>query len=161
MARLAGCRSALSAALCRSRRERAIAGGVSKTHLDGAGNPPVPGRSRFFGSGDADFANGRRRRSGSAIQHAPQSARPRSLSTDRAGTLFEAPARWRVHQSVRAKPEFSERRHFPEAQSGIHHARSLLGLRRFRKNGGPDRRTDLSRRRKDLRLVENRMPTEK
>src|SRR6266702_973425 len=148
MARSAGCRSAPSTALCRSCCERTIAGDVSKTHRAGARNPPVFGRSGVCGGGDADFANGGRRRSGGAIQHAPQSSRTRFISPHRSGTLLKTPVGRRIYQSVRNEPEFPKRRYFAETQSGVHDARNLLGLRRFRKNGEPDRGIDLPPRRK-------------
>src|SRR5947209_18775492 len=102
-----------------------MAGDFSKTDRDRARKSPIPGRSRFCGSGDANFTNGRRRRGGGAVQHAPQSARARSLSADRAGALLETAFGWRVHQSVRNEPEFSERRHFTETKYEYNTDRSL------------------------------------
>ena len=49
----------------------------------------------------------------------------------------------RLQQSVRVESKFSERRNFEKTQSGVHHARSVLGLRRFREDGGPGRGDDL------------------
>src|SRR5213592_1239777 len=77
MARPAGRRSTLSAAIRRSGRERAIAGDISKTDRDRARNSPIPGRSRFCGSGDANFTNGRQ---GAAA--APFSTHHKALGLD-------------------------------------------------------------------------------
>ena len=67
-----------------------------------------------------------------------------ALSPDRAGALSQAPAGRRLQQSLRVEPEFPERRNFEKTQSRVHHARGVLGLRRFREDGGPGRGNDLS-----------------
>src|SRR5712692_7730749 len=108
MARFAGCRSASSTALCRSCRERAIAGNISKTDRVGARDAPVSRRSRFCRGGNADAANRGRRRGGCAIQHAPQSSGTRFISPHRAGTLSQTSFGRRIYQSVRTKSQFSK-----------------------------------------------------
>jgi lysyl-tRNA synthetase class 2 len=74
----------------------------------------------------------------------PFRTRARTLSSDCAGALSQAFARRRFQQGVRVESKFPERRHFPKAQSGIHHARSVLGLLGFPEDSGPGRGDDLS-----------------
>ena len=82
---------------------------------------------------------------GEAVCHPPQCARGGSLSSHRAGTVFEAADRGRISPRVRNQSELPERRHLDDSQSGIHDAGVLCLLCRLPGPDHSDRRTDLCR----------------
>ena len=83
-------------------------------------DPPVHGRARLHGSGDADAAPDPGRRERQAVRHPPQRARPADVPAHRAGAVPEAPDRRRLRARVRDQPELSQRRHLGAAQPRIH-----------------------------------------
>ncbi len=65
------------------------------------------------------------------FRHPPQRAGPRSVSAHRARTLPQAPGGRRPRPGLRDQPQLPQRRHLHPAQSRVHHARVLSGLRQL------------------------------
>ena len=100
------------------------------------------GRRRLRRDRRPDAALDRRRRGGAAVQDASQRARHAAVPADRAGAAPQAAAGRRHRAGVRAGPRLSQRRDQPAAQSRVHDARGLSGLRRLPLDDGPDREAD-------------------
>ncbi len=80
---------------------------------------------------DADDAADCRRRAGAAVRDASQRARHEAVPAHRARAVPEAADRRRRRAGVRDQPQLPQRRHLDAAQSRVHDARVLLGLRRL------------------------------
>ena len=87
-----------------------------------------------------DARAARRRRRRSPLRDAPQRARHAPLHEDRAGALLEAPPRRRPRARLRDRPLLPQRRHLDPAQSRVHDARVLLGVRDVRRTSSTSRR---------------------
>ena len=68
-------------------------------------------------------------RAGEAVRHPSQRARSRPLSADRPGALSQAARGGRDRAGVRDQPELPERGDLDAAQSRVHDARVLRGIR--------------------------------
>ena len=103
---------------------------------------PPPRRQGLLRGGDADAARHRRRRRGPAVRHAPQRPGHRPVPAHRPGAAPEAAAGRRHREGLRDRPGLPQRGHRRPAQSGIHHAGAVPGLRRLPHHDGPDRGPD-------------------
>ena len=74
-----------------------------------------------------------------ALHDPPQRARSRPLSAHRAGALSQAPGGRRPRPRLRDQPQLPQRGHLHPAQSRVHHAGVLPGLRQLPRPDGPDR----------------------
>ena len=79
------------------------------------------------------------RRAGAAVRDASQRARHAALHAHRARALSEAADRRRHREGVRDQPQLPERRDLDAAQSRVHDARVLLGVRRLQRPDDADR----------------------
>ena len=82
---------------------------------------------------DAGAAAAVRRRGGAAVRDAPQRARHAAVPAHRGRAVSQAARRRRVRPRVRDRPRLPERGHRPDAQSRVHDARVLRGVRRLRR----------------------------
>ena len=87
--------------------------------------------ARFSRGGNADAASHSGRRGGAPLQDASQRARRRHVSADRSGALLEAPHGRRLRARVRDQPQLPQRGRVDAAQSRIHDARAVSGVRRL------------------------------
>ena len=106
-------------------RARAIA-------LDAA----LPRRAGLPRGGDADPAAALRRSRGPAVRDAPQRAGHAALPPDRGRAVPQAAAGRRARAGVRDRARLPERGDGPHAQSRVHHARGVPGVRRLRRHDG-------------------------
>ena len=96
--------------------------------------------ARGFSRGrNADAAPDTGRRGRAAVQDAPQCARPRHVSADRAGAVPEAPDGRRFRARVRDQPQLPQRGRVDAAQSRVHDARAVPGVCRLQRSHGDDR----------------------
>ena len=104
----------------------------------------VSRRARVSRSRDAGAAAAVRWRGCPAVRHAPQRARHAAVSAHCRRAVPQAAYRGRPRTGVRDRPRLPQRGHRPDAQSGIHDARVLPGVRRLWRHddggGGADRR---------------------
>ena len=131
---LQGRRDALPPALPRpdrqprgARASSCCARGIVQAHAR------VPRRARLPRGRDADDAADPRRRGGAAVRHAPQRARHGPLPAHRARALPQAAGGRRLRARLRDRPQLPQRGHLDAAQSRVHDARVLPGLRRLRR----------------------------
>ena len=96
-------------------------------------------RPRLPRGRDADDAADPRRRDRQALRHSPQCARHGALSPDRPRALSQAAGGGRARSGLRDQPELPQRGDVDPAQSRVHHARVLPGLRRLPGPHGPHR----------------------
>ena len=80
---------------------------------------------------DAHVAGCGGRRRGPSLRDSSQCAQHAPHPAHCAGTLSQASAGGWIHQGFRVEPQFPQRGHLTAAQSRVHHAGSLLGLRRL------------------------------
>ena len=136
VARAAGRGDALSPPLRRSHDESRGARGLHQARQGRAVDAALSRRAWLRGSGDADDASHRRRRRGQAVHHAPQHAGCRSLPAHRARALSEAAGGRRHGPRLRDQSQLPQRRHLDPAQSRVHHAGVLHGLRGLSRHDG-------------------------
>ena len=102
------------------------------------GDPQLPRRTRLPRSRDARAAAAVRRRGGATVHDASQCARHAAVPAHRGRAVSQAARRRRVRSRVRDRPRLPERGDRPHAQSRVHDARVLPGLRGL--SGDDDRR---------------------
>ncbi len=147
-------RAPLPPALSRSHRQSRIparcAGSIGREH----GDPRVLHRARIPRGRDA-FASAHRRRCGGApVHHASQHARHRPVPARGTRALSEALAHRWARARLRAESQLPERGRVRSAQSGVHDARGLRGVRRLQRHDVAGRGPRASDRPKGHRLSE-------
>ena len=113
----------------------------------------LPRCARFPRSRDADDAADSRRRGRAAVHDASQRARSGHVSAHRAGAVSEAAGRRRLRARVRDQPQLPQRGPVDPAQSRIHDARAVPGVRRLSRPHGLDREGDPRAGRRRARLA--------
>ena len=129
VARAAGRRDALSAAVPRPDRQPRCAPRLRRAGAHARDDSRLPRRARLPRGRDADDAADRRRCAGAAVRHAPQRARHEAVHAHRAGAVPEAARGGRHGSRVRDQPQLPQRRDLDAAQSGVHDAGVLPGVR--------------------------------
>ncbi len=99
----------------------------------------LPRFARLPRSGDADAASHPGRCGGASFQDAPQRARRGHVPAHRARAVFEAAHRRRLRARLRDQPQLPQRGRLDAAQSRIHDARAVPGVRRLPRPHGNDR----------------------
>ncbi len=91
----------------------------------------LPRRARVPRGRDPGPPAALRRRGGAPVRDPPQRARHAAVPADRRRALPQAAAGGRLRAGLRDRPRLPERGDGPDAQSRVHHARVLPGLRRL------------------------------
>ena len=132
-------RAALPQALPRPARQRGDARRFRPPGADRHGGARLPRRGGLRRGRDAGAAAALRRCLRTAVRHAPQRARARSLSADRDRAVLEAADRRRSRARVRDRQGLSQRGCLVQAQPRVHDARVVRGLRGLPRHDGADR----------------------
>ena len=83
----------------------------------------------------------RRRGDGPTLHHPSQHVGYRPVSQGGARAVPQATRRRRLRQGLRDRPQLPQRGHLAPAQSRVHHARALPGLRRLQRHHGASSRS--------------------